>query len=277
MILETIHLKDHFKMLEHDIILESYCPSNYDEFSKTKRRECVIVLPGGGYHFLSEREAEPVALRFAGSNIASFILRYTIAPKIKYPYPLVEVLAAVAYIRKNADKYHVNPDKIAVCGFSAGGHLAASASAYYFDKELLDFLKLEEKDTKINGCILGYPVISSTYGEMGTIQNSTGGDPYLLDKLSIEKHVTEKFPRTFIWHTTFDSVVPVKNALYLADALSDKKVFYEMHIFPMLDHGQSLADDSVYNDNFPKNDLEWMKPNSKWIDMAIYFVKKYVM
>ena len=276
MILERINLKDYFPMLEHDVFLESYCPSNYAEFSTNKERECVIVLPGGGYSFLSDREAEPVALRFAGDNIAAFILRYTIAPIMKYPYPLVEVLAAVAYIRKNKEKYHVKENSISVCGFSAGGHLAASASAYYFEKEFLDFLKLKEDDTKINGCILGYPVITSTKGHLETIKNATGGDEKLKDKLSIERHVTDKFPKTFIWHTTFDGLVPVEESLVLAKALSEKKVFYEMHIYPMLDHGQSLADDSVYNDAFPKEQLELMKPNREWIRLAIFFIKHYV-
>ena len=102
------------------------------------------------------------------------------------------------------------------------------------------------------------------------------GDPARKAKFSIEKHVTEKYPKTFIWHTTMDTCVPVSNSLLLAKALEDKKILFEMHIYPALDHGQSLADESVYADDFPKEMLEDMKPNRVWINNAIDFIKKYI-
>lgn len=275
MIHEIVHLKDHFPMLEFDVTLETYCPDNFDEFSKGRKRKAVIVFPGGGYEFLSEREAEPVALRFAGNDLASFVLKYTIKPQMKPPYPIVDALAAIAYVRKNARKYNVDEDKICVCGFSAGGHLAATVGAYYWEKEYLDFLKLTEKDTKVNGCILGYPVILDV-GHQVTMNAISDGDPVRKAKFSIDKHVTEKYPKTFIWHTTMDTCVPVSNSLSLAKALEDKKILFEMHIYPALDHGQSLADESVYADSFPKEMLEDMKPNRVWINNAIDFIKKYI-
>ena len=276
MIVEKINLKEKFENLEHDVYLTSYCPDNYEEFSVGKKRKCVIVLPGGGYMFTSDREAEPVALRFVGHNIASFVLKYTIAPKIKYPYPYLEVLAAVAYVRRNADKYHIDENAISVIGFSAGGHLAGMSSAFHQKEEFAKVLNVNVEEMKINGCLLGYPVVSTTIGHTMTIKNATNYEPELMELLSVDKQITPSFPKTFIWHTTFDSCVDVKNSLLLADALSTNKVFYEMHIYPMLEHGQSLADDSVYNDNFPKEDLELMKHNTQWMENAIHFIKKYV-
>ena len=276
MIVEKINLKEKFENLEHDVYLTSYCPDNYEEFSVGKKRKCVIVLPGGGYMFTSDREAEPVALRFTGHNIASFVLKYTIAPKIKYPYPYLEVLAAVAYVRRNADKYHIDENSISIIGFSAGGHLAGMSSAFHQKEEFAKVLNVNVEEMKINGCLLGYPVVSTTIGHTMTIKNATNYEPELMELLSVDKQITPSFPKTFIWHTTFDSCVDVKNSLLLADALSTNKVFYEMHIYPMLEHGQSLADDSVYNDAFPKEDLELMKHNTQWMENAIHFIKKYV-
>lgn len=276
MIHEVIHLKDHFPMLEFDATLEAYCPDNFGEFSEGRKRRCVIVFPGGGYNFVSEREGEPVALRFLGYDIASFVLKYTVKPQMKHPYPIVEALAAIAFVRHNASKYHIDENKIAVCGFSAGGHLAGTVSEYYWDKDFLDFLKLTEEDTKVNCCILGYPVISEIKTHQGTMDNISDGDPKLKEKYSLEKHVTDKFPRTFIWHTTWDNTVPVSNSLVMARALEDKHILFELHVYPALDHGQSLADESVFADNFSKEHLEWMRPNRRWIHDAIAFLKNHI-
>ena len=277
MINEKINLKEFYPMLENDAYLTSYCPSNFAEFSTNKVRKCIIVIPGGGYESVSDREGEPVALRFVGYDVAAFLLKYSIAPNLNYPNPFVEAFAAIAYVRKNAKKFHVDPDKISVIGFSAGGHLAATISAYWNAKEYADFLKVSNEDIKVNGCLLGYPVISTAFGHKGTIVNSTKNDPILLEKLSIDKHVSKDFPKTFIWHTTFDTVVDVKNSLALAEALSENKIFYEMHIYPMLDHGQSLADYSVYNEQMmSKENIEKMKHNTQWIDNAIHFIKEYI-
>ena len=277
MIIDKINLKEEFQNLENDVILTSYCPSSYEEFSSNKKRKCVIVLPGGGYQFLSDREAEPVALRFVGHDITSFVLKYTIAPKIHYPYPYVEVLAAVAYVRKNAARYNIDENAICVIGFSAGGHLAGMSSAFHQKEEFAKLLNVNVEDTKINGCLLGYPVISTTFGHIQTIKSATQGDPALYELLSVEKQVTENFPKTFIWHTTFDSVVHVKNSLMLADALSANKVLYEMHIYPALDHGQSLSDQSVYREGYlSEEDFRKMKYNTQWVENAIHFIKEYV-
>lgn len=276
MIHEVVNLKEHFPMLKHDVMLTSYCPENYLEFSINKKRKVVLVLPGGGYAFLSDREAEPVALRFTGKNIATFVLKYNINEKLVYPAPYIEVFAALAYIRKMAEHYHIDVNKISVCGFSAGGHCAATSSAFCHKQEFADILNVSLDDIKINGCILGYPVISTTFGHEGTISTATKGDPKLMELLSIDKQITPNFPKTFIWHTTFDACVPLRNSLALAEALEDNKIFFEMHIYPMHDHGQSLSDSSVYNENYSQQFIDEIKHNTQWVDNAIHFVEHYI-
>ncbi len=277
MITNKINLKEYYPTLENDVYLISYCPENYLEFSNNRHRKCVVILPGGGYEFLSERESEPVALRFAGYDIASFVLKYSIKPKIKYPNPYVEVYAALAYIRKNAELYHVDVNAISVIGFSAGGHLAATCSAFHQEEEFAKLLNIDLQEMKINGCILGYPVISTSFGHQNTIKNATAGKPELIEKLSVENHVTPAFPKTFIWHTTFDTCVSLKNSLALAESLRQNNIFFEMHIYPMLDHGQSLADESVYNSQIiSKEQLQLMNYNTQWVDNAIHFIKEYI-
>ena len=275
MINETINLKEFYPNLNNDSYLTTYCPDNYSEYSTGVKRKALIVIPGGGYAFCSDREAEVVALRFTGYDIASFVLKYSIVPNIKYPNPLEEALAAIAYVRKNATKYHIDENSISVVGFSAGGHLAASASCYYDDKEILNKLGLKEEDTKVNGCILGYPVITVD-GHYETIKNvSENGRPDLLDKFSIEKHVTSKFPKTFFYHTSDDNVVDVKNSLILASELHKCNVPFEMHVYPFGPHGSSVSDKSVYyREN--KEFLEALEPNTDWVKLAIDFIKRYI-
>lgn len=275
MIHEKINLREYYPTLENDVILETYCPDNFKEWNINEKRKGLLILPGGGYGFLSERESEPVALRFAGSNIACFVLKYTIAPKMNFPFPLIEVYAALAYIRKNADKFHVFKDKLSVLGFSAGGHLAASASCYHKTQEYADLLNISLDEMEINGCVLSYPVISMEFGHEGTRRNFTKEDPVLLEKFSIDKNINKDFPKTFIWHTTFDNCVIVKNSLVLAEELAKNKVFFELHVYPMHDHGQALCDSSVYF-NADENFINEIKYNTQWVDNAIHFIKEYI-
>ena len=278
MILDKINLKEHFPSLPNDIILESYCPSNFNEWSTHDKRKCVLILPGGGYHFLSERESEPVALKLNGANIACFVLKYSIFPNITLPSPLIDVYAALAYIRRNADKYHILKEKISVLGFSAGGHLAAATSAYHTNQDFADILGITLDEMKINGCLLSYPVISMEFGHEDSIKAVTKDNPELKKFLSIDKNITKDFPKTFIWHTTFDTIVKVQNSLALALELEKNKIFFELHIYPMHDHGQALATDAVYNKvNTPSpNFLNEIKYNTQWMENCIHFIKEYI-
>ncbi len=131
-----------------------YILQNYDDYCADRRRPAVLVLPGGGYAFTSQREATPIAAEFNAAGITAFVLHYTCAPDAHFPTQLIQALQAVRVIREHADEWHIDPERIAVCGFSAGGHLAASTGVFW-NHELARKYGFEGDAHKPNGLILG--------------------------------------------------------------------------------------------------------------------------
>ncbi len=216
-------------------------------------RPAVLICPGGGYSFVSPREADPIALQFAGIGYHTFILNYTVPPKEKYG-ALKEASEAMCLIRKNAQKWSVNPDKIAICGFSAGAHLACTLGTKWH----MEFLAAQGQN-KPNAMILAYPVISSdnTIWHQGSFKNLMGdGADY--SEMSLEKWVSSNTPPTFLWHTVEDKTVPVENSLRFAAALQENNISYEMHIYPKGGHGMALASDDPHVNSWVKLCLEWI-------------------
>lgn len=270
MIHETINLSKEYASLPKGINLISYAPDNYDEFSKGRLRKAVIVLPGGGYVFLSDREAEPIALKLAGEDIAAFILKYSIG-SFKYPSPLIEGYAAIDYVRKHADKYHVDVDHIAFMGFSAGGHMAASLGAHHKEEIFAKGLGTDLNNIKPNGLILSYPVITTKHlSHMASALSLTGGDKELLKYYSVEDHVDEDYPKTFIWTTDEDEMVDPQNTIMLMNELHKHKVSLEAHYYPLGNHGASLGNEVVSSEEDIDNGLFYIQ---SWIDLAINWVK----
>ena len=226
----------------------------------------MIVCPGGGYGFCSKREAEVIALQFSAAGYHAFVLDYAIAPANHYPEPQKNLSDAISLVRKNAKEWRVDPDKIAVIGFSAGGHLAASLATMW-NKEPL---KQADGLNKPNAAILSYPVISSVegVGHMGSFDNLCGDDKELRAKLSLETQVDSDTPPCFIWHTFTDTVVPVENSLRFANALNCVKVPFEMHIFPNGPHGLSLSNHITAGTpdcNVPEVQV-WVELAVKWLN-----------
>lgn len=246
--------------------LDLYCAGPYEGIL-LKKRPAVVICPGGGYEYCSEREAEPVAMRFAAYGIQAFVLRYSCFKK--FPANLLEAAQAVAYVRKNAAKLGVDPDKIMICGFSAGGHLAASLAVHWKKSFITDALGGESELYKPNGAVLCYPVI--TAGEKrhnGSIVNIAGDDASLRELVSLEKHVTEDVPPVFLWHTADDGCVPVENTLMFAAALAEKKISFACHIFESGAHGLALCGDCTASGN------EHFNPDcERWFPMAVDWIK----
>lgn len=274
MIYKTINLNEYYPMLKTNAKLRCYCIDNFEEFSLNRKRKSVLVLPGGGYGMVSAREGEPVALKFLGEDICAFCLEYSLGP-YTYPYPIIEGFAALNYIRTHHEKLHIDPDHISLCGFSAGGHFAATLAAYQAKQDYADFLKVDLTTLKVNGLILCYPVITMdtpTHG--GTRDRLIKNNPELKDYYSIEKHVSKDFPVTFIWTTNDDKCVNTWNTLDLAIALKKCDVRFELHYYPIGDHGSSLANEIVNEkSDYLTNTLSYF---SSWIDLAIKFIKKIV-
>ncbi len=209
------------------------------------RRPCVITLPGGGYAGLSDRESDAIAVPFFNAGFQSVTLYYSVAPD-RYPAALLQVMALVAWLRRNAEELNVDPGSIYVCGFSAGGHLAASAGTLWKEPVVRETLGVDSRLCRPDGMILCYPVI--LYGELGnkgSFHNLLGEglaeDEY--GRLSLERHVDADTPPAFLWHTWSDEAVPVENSLRMADALRRHGVSFEMHIFPYGCHGLSTANE----------------------------------
>ncbi len=234
------------------------------------RREsfpAVVVCPGGAYAMVSEREAEPVAFPFFARGYNVFILTYSVNEAAKGFRPLQEHSETVRAIR-NHPEWRVNPDHIAVCGFSAGGHLACSLGTMWDDPELLKVYDHHGGENRPNAMILGYPVITADeFAHVESIENVSGckkGAPGY-EYFSLDKHVSEKTCPAFLWHTAEDDCVPVENSLKLALALSRHKVPFEAHIFPKGGHGMSVCTEEVgCRDEY----------NAKWLPLALDWLDK---
>ncbi len=237
-----------------------------------KKRPALIVFPGGGLSFLSEREAEPIALAFLPYGMNAFILRYSVREFGNYPLPLLDASAAVAYVRENADELGVDPDAIFVIGFSAGGYVAAMLGVRWHEPFISEELEIEFGMNRPDGIILAYPVITAgEFAHRGTIENSVGKHPTdeeLYDH-SLENLVTEKTPPVFMWHTADDGAVPVENSLLFASALSASGVPFELHVYPHGPHGLSLATEETSGGNKVLEDeriSEWVRLAAEWTE-----------
>lgn len=232
----------------------------------------VVVLPGGGYAYTSDREADPIAMQYLAAGFSVFMLRYSCAPD-RYPNALLQTAAVIAHIRENFDEYHVEADKIAVCGFSAGGHLAASAGILWNEPVISETLKVPNELCKPNGMILSYPVISwSEFSHRGSFINLLGEDASEEDRkaMSLDTRVNSDTVPAFIWHTFEDTGVPVENSLLLATALRKNNIHFELHIFPEGPHGLALCNRQTW---VAGNDKLMVPAAEPWMDMSITWMK----
>lgn len=228
--------------------LTVYAPDNFPELGPDRLRPALIICPGGAYRLLSDREGEPVALRFAGLGCVAFILRYHVAPQARWPIPQRQLLASIAYVRDNYQRYHVDPHAVIVMGFSAGGHVAGSAALMWNKQEVYRPLRRRPAVFRPDGAVLCYPVVTGGPSAHRESMENLLGERHdeLVEMVSLEKRVTRQAPPFFLWHTADDTCVPVENTLLLDRALRARRVDSELHIYPSGGHGQSLADGTVY-------------------------------
>ena len=225
-------------------------------------RPCVIVLPGGAYKGRAYHEGEPVAQFFNSKGLHAAVLEYRVTPNY-HPAPLADAQRAIRTVRANAKAWNVDPNRIVICGFSAGGHLAASALLLPNAYDATD--EIDQENCKPNGAILCYPVISVSedIGHVGSGKNLLG-DRYEAekDKYELSQYVTADTPPVFLWHTSTDAGVNVKNSLVFAEKMRDNGIPFELHVFPIGKHGLGLAPDF--------SDI------SKWAELAADWVERTV-
>jgi len=239
------------------------------EVSSRRKRPAILILPGGGYHHTSPREAEPVALRFAARGWAAFVLHYSCAPSV-FPAALREAAMAMGYIRQNAEAFEVDPRKVAALGFSAGGHLCGCLGTLFDCSELADLGTPEQLRPDALG--LCYPVaVSWGRTHEGSFDNLTGGDLMLRQKLSLDRLVRPDMPPAFLWHTRNDNSVPCRNSLILAQAMEEAGVEFALHIYREGKHGLSTADAMAYPaDALPG--ISWDVPG--WLEACVRFFEE---
>lgn len=208
---------------------------------------CVVVIPGGGYHGRAPLEGEPIARRFNECGFQAVVVDYRVAPN-RFPAGLADVQRAIKQVRQHAGEWGIDPDRVVTCGFSAGGHVAAS-TLLYGDMTLTDGKRdeVDGRSCRPNGAILCYPVISVSepFGHVGSGKNLLG-ERYDTDHAAFDLQtlVTEDTPPAFVWHTSDDGCVNVKNSLAFCAALRDHGVRFELHVYPHGPHGLDLAADT---------------------------------
>lgn len=300
MISQTIQLYEN----RPDVTLTTYLWSDSPVLQNGRKRPAVLICPGGAYLFCSDREAEPVALRFAAMGYHAFVLRYStysegapfvlpltgdapnlpVNPKCVHPAPMRDLAKAFVIIHEHAEEWLVDTKKIALCGFSAGAHNCAMYAVYWSDPIIYEFFGKEPELFKPAAAILAYGLYdyhlmmrehadpwARTLSQAANIAFFGTRSPTkaMLDAASPALRITKDTPPMFLWATAADELVPVENTTRMANALARAGVAFEVHIFEEGRHGLSLS-----NQASAESLLEINPDVEPWIDLAEAWLKK---
>lgn len=246
--------------------VNAYLQTNGESVEMAERKiPAVVICPGGAYQMISDREGDPVAKEFFCAGYHVFVLQYSTGYEAANFKPLCQLASTVAHIRTHAEEWKIDRNKIAVCGFSAGGHLAASLGTLFNEEKFLKVWKREES-MRPDAMILGYPVIlADEFAHQESIETVSGAQKGMpeYEWFGLDKHVDETTPPTFLWHTATDTCVSVENSLSFAAALSAVRVPFELHVLPEGEHGMAVCTQEVgcpdaYNGRWVKWSIEWL-------------------
>lgn len=262
MIYEKIQLTD-----DSEVYLETYVSPKIGNYV----RDAILVIPGGGYGNVSDREGEPIAEAFMPLGFNAFVLHYSVGRKKPYPAQLIEASLAMKHIKDNAEKYNINPDRVFVVGFSAGGHLAGSVGTFWHRKEVYDAIDMPFGYNKPKGMMLIYPVLndhSGSFQNLLCLDNPTEEEKAIVD---IVKGVDKNTVPAFLMHTSNDPVVPIHNSIDMANKLASLGAEFELHIYPDGPHGIALANEIT--EGGWGNSKMINTAVSKWVEQAAFWAK----
>lgn len=235
--LETMVLNE-----ERKVTLTMFLQEVGGEFPYVDKRPAVLVLPGGAYQWCSGRESDPVALAYAQAGFQAFILRYSVGEYAQWPKPLEDYEQAMSLIRENEKEWKLDPERVAVIGFSAGGHLAGCAATMAKNRP--------------NAVILGYALL---LGDDVKKYNPTAPD--VIDAVDYDT------PPSFVFASRRDNVVPIRNSIQYLNALTEHDVAFESHICAYGPHGYSVADSAIQSPDTVMSPRlgDWVQDSIAWL------------
>lgn len=295
---ETIQLYDN----REDVTLTTYVLDDSRELLNGGKRPAILVCPGGAYLFCSDREGEAVALRFAAMGYHAFVLRYSVYNGGKMPEPneelkvdknsiypnaMLDIGAAMLKIRERSKEWFVDENQIFLCGFSAGAHNCAMYSVYWNRTLFQEHFEKPVSEFKPAAAVLGYgyydyyklrreQTLSELDKKMGeaidmSFFGTVNPSEEQLKEASPALQVTEQTPPMYLWATTGDNTLSVQQSLEMANALAEKKVPFEIHVFEEGDHGLVLGDQATAS--MPE---QIQRDVAKWVEMAQCWLEKHV-
>lgn len=225
----------------------------------------MVICPGGGYTVVVDHEKQPVVDWLTARGIAAFVLIYRVAPRYRHPAMLQDVSRAIRTVRANAAAYKIDPARIGVIGFSAGGHLAATAAVHHTAGDPNSADPIERVSSRPDLSVLVYPMITMhAVGDKPAMCGNLLGKepppaPELIELMSVERQVTATTPPAFIYHRRADGIVPVQNPLLYATAMAEAGVPFELHIYDHAGHGQVMATGDPIDGDWPERLLNWLR------------------
>lgn len=271
-----LHLKECFPFLGEngcDPTVELYLPENLEVLGRQdQKRPCLIICPGGGYRIVCRKESEPVALHFLPEGFNVFVLTYSTVPN-HFPTQHREVAAVLELIHAHAEDWGCDTGRIALMGFSAGGHLAAHYANCY---DCPGVRQVFPDSKPVNASVLCYAALSAdlSLGRALSATRVSGHDPMTPEDqefFSCEKQVTERTPPAFLWHCSGDASVSPRQSLVYADALSRHGVPFELHIYPNGKH-DLVTGDLQTNNELPADCPyvgDWLPAVKKWLKLTL--------
>lgn len=237
--------------------------SVYRPGGTTATGAAIVVCPGGSYGMLADHEGHAIAVWLNSIGVTAAVLKYRLGPRYHHPAPLQDAARAMRTVRARALEWGIDPHRIGIMGFSAGGHLASTIATHFDAGDSTSADPIERVSSRPDIAVLAYPVISMRDGitHQGSRRHLLGDNPTLAleAELSNEEHVTAQTPPTFLFHTADDPVVPVENSFLFATALRGAKVPFELHVFQHGAHGVGLAQNDPVLGVWPGLLEHWLK------------------